>query len=102
MANYFISFDLPEMDNEQERVPIAARIHEQFGAVKTFQFTKNGWFINTDWHPDDIRTWLLNEIHPSRQGIVIRITDPMYGVPSDSDLPEWLLLDYHQTKRPAS
>jgi hypothetical protein len=92
MANYFISFDTPETANEQERIPMFTRIHETFGTTKTFQATKNGWFINTEWSADDLHSWLRLEVHPAR-AIVISITDFMYGEPPDSRLPVWLYSD---------
>lgn len=92
MANYFIGFDLSESKNEELRRPMSSVIQETF-APYCFQYLSNGWFIATEWPPEDIRTWLLSEISPSWHGIVIRITSPMFGLPSNvSDLPEWLLI----------
>jgi len=93
MANYFISFDLSPTVNEKERPPMAKVIAETF-PLRSFQFLSNGWFIQTDWPAEDIRLWLLGEISPSWRGVVIRITDPMFGQPRDpADLPEWLLIE---------
>ena len=92
MANYFIAFDLPDTRNEQSRRPIADAMADAF-PLRNFQYLSNGWFIQTDWPAEDIRLWLLELIHPSWRGTVIRITDPMFGHPVDSsDLPEWLLI----------
>lgn len=92
MSNYFISFDLLDTHNEQSRKPIADAIRETF-PLRSFQFLSNGWFIQTDWLAEDVRHWLLDLIRPSWKGTVIRITDPMFGRPTDpSDLPEWLLI----------
>lgn len=92
MANYFISFNIPRTANEEERIPMFTRIYETFGAVKTFQATENGWFINTEWAAEDLHAWLRHEVHPAA-AIVISIKNFMYGEPPDSRLPVWLYSD---------
>ena len=93
MASYFISFDLATTANEEDRKSAAEQIREAF--PQNFHPISNGWIINTEQYPEDIRLWLFQLIHPSTRGIVIRIPDSMWGdLPDDAELPVWFMLQY--------
>jgi hypothetical protein len=85
MPNYFIAFDIPFDFNERERRPIAETIMEAF-APYCFQMVTNGWYVRTNQSADGLHRWLRGLVHPA-QCTVIRIIDPMFGLPPDS--PEW-------------
>ncbi len=91
MPNYFIAFDLPGTDEISQMLARRA-IMETF-PLRNFQYLSNGWFIQTDWPPEEIRLWMLEVIRPAMEGIVIRVNDPIFGKPANrADLPEWLWL----------
>lgn len=90
--NYFIAFDLSDTHNENPDGLSPMRL-ERHSRSEVFSTSATAGLSKRDWPAEDVRLWLLGQISPSWHGIVIRITDPMFGQTVDpSDLPEWLLI----------